>query len=87
MVDGPPAPRRPPELPGRMSVPGKLCSLQLLITLSLQNGNFKRTFLTLHMVGHLPVALFLDIRPAVASLISSEPRTSSPSTAMDGVVS
>ncbi|NWW39497.1 TGO1 protein, partial [Panurus biarmicus] len=49
MVDGPPAPRRPPELPGRMSVP--------------------------------------DIRPAVASLISSEPRTSSPSpsTTMDGV--
>uniref|UniRef100_A0A8C3R230 Transport and Golgi organization protein 1 homolog n=1 Tax=Cyanoderma ruficeps TaxID=181631 RepID=A0A8C3R230_9PASS len=28
-----------------------------------------------------------DIGPAVASLISSEPRTSSPSTAMDGVVS
>uniref|UniRef100_H0YWT8 Transport and Golgi organization protein 1 homolog n=1 Tax=Taeniopygia guttata TaxID=59729 RepID=H0YWT8_TAEGU len=27
MVDGPPAPRRPPELPGRMSVPGKLCGL------------------------------------------------------------
>ncbi|NXN84429.1 TGO1 protein, partial [Bombycilla garrulus] len=47
MVDGPPASRRPPELPGRMSVP--------------------------------------DIGPAVASLISSEPRTSSPSTAMDGV--
>ncbi|XP_021408108.2 transport and Golgi organization protein 1 homolog isoform X2 [Lonchura striata] len=47
MVDGPPAPRRPPELPGRMSVP--------------------------------------DIGPAVASLISSEPRTSSPSTAIDGV--
>ncbi|XP_015476549.1 transport and Golgi organization protein 1 homolog isoform X1 [Parus major] len=47
MVDGPPAPRRPPELPGRMSVP--------------------------------------DIGPAVASLISSEPRTSSPSTAMDGL--
>ncbi|XP_032910861.2 transport and Golgi organization protein 1 homolog [Catharus ustulatus] len=47
MVDGPPPPRRPPELPGRMSVP--------------------------------------DIGPAVASLISSEPRTSSPSTAMDGV--
>ncbi|NXO96748.1 TGO1 protein, partial [Certhia brachydactyla] len=47
MVDGPPAPRRPPELPGRMSVP--------------------------------------DIGSAVASLISSEPRTSSPSTAMDGV--
>ncbi|XP_066034303.1 transport and Golgi organization protein 1 homolog isoform X1 [Chamaea fasciata] len=47
MVDGPPAPRRPPELPGRMSVP--------------------------------------DIGPAAASLISSEPRTSSPSTAMDGV--
>lgn len=86
MVDGPPAPRRPPELPGRMSVPGKLCSLQLLITLSLQNGNFKRTFLTLHMVGHLSVALFLDMGPAVTSL-SSEPRTSSPSTAMDGVVS
>ncbi|XP_027577087.1 transport and Golgi organization protein 1 homolog isoform X1 [Pipra filicauda] len=47
VVDGPPALRRPPELPGRMSVP--------------------------------------DIGPAVASLISSEPRTSSPSTAMDGV--
>ncbi|XP_056344517.1 transport and Golgi organization protein 1 homolog isoform X2 [Oenanthe melanoleuca] len=47
IVDGPPAPRRPPDLPGRMSVP--------------------------------------DIGPAVASLISSEPRTSSPSTAMDGV--
>ncbi|XP_053828749.1 transport and Golgi organization protein 1 homolog isoform X2 [Vidua macroura] len=47
MVDGPPASRRPPELPGRMSVP--------------------------------------DIGPAVASLISSEPRTSSPSTAIDGV--
>ncbi|NXM77674.1 TGO1 protein, partial [Serilophus lunatus] len=47
VVDGPPAPRRPPELPGRMSVP--------------------------------------DIGPAVASLISSEPRTSSPSTAMDAV--
>ncbi|KAM7027012.1 transport and Golgi organization protein 1 homolog isoform 1-T1 [Passerculus sandwichensis] len=47
MVDGPPAPRRPPELPGRMSVP--------------------------------------DIGPAVASVISSEPRTSSPSTAIDGM--
>ncbi|XP_010122487.1 PREDICTED: melanoma inhibitory activity protein 3, partial [Chlamydotis macqueenii] len=47
VVDGPPAPRRPPELPGRMSVP--------------------------------------DLGPAVASLISSRPRTSSPSTAMDGV--
>ncbi|GAB0187443.1 transport and Golgi organization protein 1 [Grus japonensis] len=47
VVDGPPAPRRPPELPGRMSVP--------------------------------------DLGPAVASLISSGPRTSSPSTAMDGV--
>ncbi|KAK4824719.1 hypothetical protein QYF61_018107 [Mycteria americana] len=46
VVDGPPAPRRPPELPGRMSVP--------------------------------------DLGPAVASLISSGPRTSSPSTAMDG---
>ncbi|NXP06699.1 TGO1 protein, partial [Thinocorus orbignyianus] len=46
VVDGPPAPRRPPELPGRMSVP--------------------------------------DLGPAVASL-SSGPRTSSPSTAMDGV--
>ncbi|KGL87422.1 Melanoma inhibitory activity protein 3, partial [Charadrius vociferus] len=49
VVDGPPAPRRPPELPGRMSVP--------------------------------------DLGPAVASLISSGPRTSSPSTAMDGVAS
>ncbi|KFW62097.1 Melanoma inhibitory activity protein 3, partial [Pygoscelis adeliae] len=47
VVDGPPAPRRPPELPGRMSVP--------------------------------------DLGPAVASLISSGPRTSSPSAAMDGV--
>ncbi|KAM6355587.1 transport and Golgi organization protein 1 homolog isoform 2-T2 [Podargus strigoides] len=47
VVDGPPVPRRPPELPGRMSVP--------------------------------------DLGPAVASLISSGPRTSSPSTAMDGV--
>ncbi|XP_075003263.1 transport and Golgi organization protein 1 homolog isoform X3 [Calonectris borealis] len=47
VVDGPPAPRRPPELPGRMSVP--------------------------------------DLGPAVASLIGSGPRTSSPSTAMDGV--
>ncbi|XP_041258342.1 transport and Golgi organization protein 1 homolog isoform X1 [Onychostruthus taczanowskii] len=47
MVDGTPAPQRPPELPGRMSVP--------------------------------------DIGPAVASLISSEPRTSSPSTGIDGV--
>ncbi|XP_064020629.1 transport and Golgi organization protein 1 homolog isoform X2 [Pogoniulus pusillus] len=44
VVDGPPAPRRPPELPGRMSVP--------------------------------------DLGPAVASLIV--PRTSSPSTAVDG---
>ncbi|KAM6128254.1 transport and Golgi organization protein 1 homolog isoform 2-T2 [Pterocles gutturalis] len=47
VVDGPPAPRRPPELPGRMSVP--------------------------------------DLGSAVASLINSGPRTSSPSTAMDGV--
>ncbi|XP_056213002.1 transport and Golgi organization protein 1 homolog isoform X1 [Falco biarmicus] len=47
VVDGPPVPRRPPELPGRMSVP--------------------------------------DLGPAVASLISSRPRTSSPSTGMDGV--
>ncbi|XP_048793845.1 transport and Golgi organization protein 1 homolog isoform X2 [Lagopus muta] len=45
VVDGPPAPRRPPELPGRMSVP--------------------------------------DLGPAVASLISSGPRTSSPATAKD----
>ncbi|KAM6405350.1 transport and Golgi organization protein 1 homolog isoform 2-T2 [Pluvialis apricaria] len=49
VVDGPPVPRRPPELPGRMSVP--------------------------------------DLGPAVASLIGSGPRTSSPSTAMDGVAS
>uniref|UniRef100_A0A803VU25 Nuclear pore complex interacting protein N-terminal domain-containing protein n=1 Tax=Ficedula albicollis TaxID=59894 RepID=A0A803VU25_FICAL len=35
MVDGPPAPRRPPELPGRMSVPGKLCGLQPAATYSL----------------------------------------------------
>ncbi|KAM4678662.1 transport and Golgi organization protein 1 homolog isoform 1-T1 [Amazona ochrocephala] len=47
VVDGPPAPRRPPELAGRMSVP--------------------------------------DLGPAVASLISSGPRTSSPSSAMDGL--
>ncbi|XP_030356085.1 transport and Golgi organization protein 1 homolog isoform X2 [Strigops habroptila] len=47
VVDGPPPPRRPPELAGRMSVP--------------------------------------DLGPAVASLISSGPRTSSPSSAMDGV--
>ncbi|NXD30690.1 TGO1 protein, partial [Spelaeornis formosus] len=47
MVDAPPAPRRPPELPGRMSVP--------------------------------------DIGPAVPTLMSSEPRISSPSTTMDGV--
>ncbi|KAM6323419.1 transport and Golgi organization protein 1 homolog [Aegotheles albertisi] len=47
VVDGPPPPRRPPELPGRMSVP--------------------------------------DLGSAVASLINSGPRTSSPSTAMDGV--
>ncbi|NXI57705.1 TGO1 protein, partial [Chloroceryle aenea] len=47
VVDGPPVPRRPPELPGRMSVP--------------------------------------DLGPAVASLIGGGPRTSSPSTAMDGV--
>ncbi|XP_019405059.1 PREDICTED: melanoma inhibitory activity protein 3 isoform X2 [Crocodylus porosus] len=46
MVDGPPAPRRPPELSGRMSAP--------------------------------------DLGPAVAALISSGPRTSSPSTALDG---
>ncbi|XP_066849773.1 transport and Golgi organization protein 1 homolog isoform X3 [Anser cygnoides] len=45
VVDGPSVPRRPPEIPGRMSVP--------------------------------------DLGPAVASLISSGPRTSSPSTAMD----
>ncbi|XP_061331459.1 transport and Golgi organization protein 1 homolog isoform X1 [Pezoporus flaviventris] len=49
VVDGPPAPRRPPELAGRMSVP--------------------------------------DLGPAVASLISSGPRTSSPSSAMDGLQS
>ncbi|XP_031452067.1 transport and Golgi organization protein 1 homolog isoform X3 [Phasianus colchicus] len=48
VVDGPPAPRRPPELPGRMSVP--------------------------------------DLGPAVASLISSGPRTSSPATAKDRAV-
>ncbi|XP_067148997.1 transport and Golgi organization protein 1 homolog isoform X3 [Apteryx mantelli] len=47
VVDGPSAPRRPPELSGRMSVP--------------------------------------DLGPAVASLISTAPRTSSPSAAMDGV--
>uniref|UniRef100_A0A8C3XV84 Transport and Golgi organization protein 1 homolog n=2 Tax=Chelydra serpentina TaxID=8475 RepID=A0A8C3XV84_CHESE len=48
MVDGPSAPRRPPELSGRSSVP--------------------------------------DLGPAVAALINSGPRTSSPSTSMDGVV-
>ncbi|KAM9382129.1 transport and Golgi organization protein 1 homolog [Phaethornis superciliosus] len=49
VIDAPPAPRRPPELPSRMSVP--------------------------------------DLGPAVASLINSGPRTSSPSTAVevDGV--
>ncbi|XP_054255253.1 transport and Golgi organization protein 1 homolog isoform X2 [Indicator indicator] len=47
VVDGPPAPRRPPELPGRMSLP--------------------------------------DLGPAVASLLV--PRTSSPSTGVDGVPS
>ncbi|KAM6433800.1 transport and Golgi organization protein 1 homolog [Rhynochetos jubatus] len=46
VVDGPPVPRRPPELPGRMSAP--------------------------------------DLGPAVASLISGGPRTSSPSAAVDG---
>uniref|UniRef100_A0A8U8AWQ0 Transport and Golgi organization protein 1 homolog n=1 Tax=Geospiza parvula TaxID=87175 RepID=A0A8U8AWQ0_GEOPR len=35
MVDGPPAPRRPPELPGRMCVPGKLWGLQPTATYSL----------------------------------------------------
>uniref|UniRef100_A0A8C0HJ40 Transport and Golgi organization protein 1 homolog n=1 Tax=Buteo japonicus TaxID=224669 RepID=A0A8C0HJ40_9AVES len=40
-----------------------------------------------NMVRHAFVALFTDLGPAVASLISSGPRTSSPSTAMDGVVS
>ncbi|XP_067421013.1 transport and Golgi organization protein 1 homolog [Emydura macquarii macquarii] len=48
VVDGPPPPRRPPELSGRTSVP--------------------------------------DLGPAVAALVNSGPRTSSPSTAMDGVV-
>ncbi|KYO43550.1 transport and Golgi organization protein 1 homolog isoform X2 [Alligator mississippiensis] len=47
MVDGPPAPRRPPELSGRMSAP--------------------------------------DLGPAVAALMNSGPRTSSPSAALDGV--
>ncbi|XP_024075031.1 transport and Golgi organization protein 1 homolog isoform X2 [Terrapene carolina triunguis] len=47
-VDGPSAPRRPPELSGRSSVP--------------------------------------DLGPAVAALVNSGPRTSSPSTSMDGVV-
>ncbi|XP_034620526.1 transport and Golgi organization protein 1 homolog isoform X1 [Trachemys scripta elegans] len=46
-VDGPSAPRRPPELSGRSSVP--------------------------------------DLGPAVAALVNSGPRTSSPSTSMDGV--
>ncbi|XP_015712667.1 transport and Golgi organization protein 1 homolog isoform X3 [Coturnix japonica] len=48
VVDGPPVPRRQPELPGRMSVP--------------------------------------DLGPAVASLISAGPRTSSPATAKDRAV-
>ncbi|XP_073194884.1 transport and Golgi organization protein 1 homolog isoform X2 [Lepidochelys kempii] len=48
VVDGPSAPRRPPELSGRSSVP--------------------------------------DLGPAVAALLNSGPRTSSPSTSMDGVV-
>ncbi|XP_075781350.1 transport and Golgi organization protein 1 homolog isoform X2 [Pelodiscus sinensis] len=47
MVDGPPAPRRPPELSGRSSVP--------------------------------------DLGLAAAALVNIGPRTSSPSTAMDGV--
>nr|XP_048699213.1 transport and Golgi organization protein 1 homolog isoform X3 [Caretta caretta] len=47
VVDGPSAPRRPPELSGRSSVP--------------------------------------DLGPAVAALVNSGPRTSSPSTSMDGV--
>ncbi|XP_044866738.1 transport and Golgi organization protein 1 homolog isoform X2 [Mauremys mutica] len=46
-VDGPSAPRRPPELSGRSSVP--------------------------------------DLGPAIAALVNSGPRTSSPSTSMDGV--
>uniref|UniRef100_A0A8C0AXA1 Transport and Golgi organization protein 1 homolog n=1 Tax=Buteo japonicus TaxID=224669 RepID=A0A8C0AXA1_9AVES len=82
VVDGPPVPRRPPELPGRMSVPGKLCGLQLI-----HLCNLKTMFLIPSMVRHAFVALFTDLGPAVASLISSGPRTSSPSTAMDGVVS
>ncbi|XP_072187027.1 transport and Golgi organization protein 1 homolog isoform X1 [Excalfactoria chinensis] len=48
VVDGPPASRRPPELPGRMSVP--------------------------------------DLGPAVASLMSGGPRTSSPATAKNRAV-
>ncbi|XP_074920420.1 transport and Golgi organization protein 1 homolog isoform X6 [Chelonoidis abingdonii] len=46
-VDGPSAPRRPPELSGRSSVP--------------------------------------DLSPAIAALVNSGPRTSSPSTFLDGV--
>jgi len=93
VVDGPPVPRRPPELPGRMSVPGKLCGLQPAaahsVILSLQKCSFKTTFLTPSILRHTHVALFTDLGPAVASLISSGPgpRTSSPSTAVDGVVS
>lgn len=91
MVDGPPAPRRPPELPGRMSVPGELCGLQPTATysaiFSLQKCNLKTTFLTPSTARRALVALFTDLGPAVASLISGGPRTSSPSTAMDGVVS
>lgn len=49
--------------------------------------NLNPMFLTPGMVRHAFVALFTDLGPAVASLISSGPRTSSPSTAMDGVVS
>uniref|UniRef100_A0A8C4UW82 Transport and Golgi organization protein 1 homolog n=1 Tax=Falco tinnunculus TaxID=100819 RepID=A0A8C4UW82_FALTI len=88
VVDGPPVPRRPPELPGRMSVPGRLCGLQptaiYSVILSLQKWNVKPIFLT---PRHVFLALFTDLGPAVASLISSRPRTSSPSTGMDGVVS
>uniref|UniRef100_A0A8C8E5M5 Transport and Golgi organization protein 1 homolog n=1 Tax=Otus sunia TaxID=257818 RepID=A0A8C8E5M5_9STRI len=91
VVDGPPVPRRPPELPGRMSVPGKLCGLHPTATYSdvpsVQKCNLKPLFLTPSMVRHVFVAIFTDLGPAVASLISSGPRTTSPSTAMDGVVS
>lgn len=65
------------------------CNLTATVSavLSLQKCNLKNMSLTPSMARHAFVALFTDLGPAVASLISSGPRTSSPSTAMDGVVS